>query len=243
MFGLFGKKSALPTAAEALPGRDRPMQVPAKHFVLGTPMQGPFPLGYQLAMFGNGCFWGTEKLFWELPGVHVTAVGYAGGLTPNPDYREVCSGLTGHNEVVRLVYDPAKIGFCDLLKAFWESHDPTQGMGQGPDRGTQYRSGIYCFNDEQLVLALASRDAYGKLLSAAGYGPITTEVIPAPEFYFAEEYHQQYLDKPGSRQYCGAQPTGVTLPRPQQWQIIGGVSSDERLDEQWWSGNLGGCRV
>ena len=206
------RKSAIPTAAEALPGRATAMPVPERHFVNGNRLTPPFPAGLQLAMFGMGCFWGAEQCFWELPGVYSTAAGYAGGITPNPNYKEVRSGLTGHTEVVRVVFDPARIGYPELLKHFWESHDPTQGMRQGGDVGTQYRSAIYATDDTQLDQALESRDAYRRALAAAGHGgPITTEVIPAPAFYFAEDYHQQYLVKnPGS--YCGLDGTGVACP-------------------------------
>jgi peptide-methionine (S)-S-oxide reductase len=184
------------------------MPVPARHFVNGAPLKAPFPAGLQQAMFGMGCFWGAEKKFWPLPGVYTTAVGYAGGYTPNPTYREVCSGLTGHNEVVLVVFDPAKTSYDDLLRVFWENHDPTQGMRQGNDVGTQYRSGIYVFSDEQRAAAERSRDAYASSLHAHGYGEITTEILEAPPFYYAEEYHQQYLARnPGG--YCGLGGTGV----------------------------------
>ncbi len=203
-------KVRMPAAGEALRGREQRMPVPAKHFVNGAPLEGSFP-GMAFAMFGMGCFWGAERIFWQLPGVYSTAVGYAGGHTPNPTYREVCSGLTGHNEVVRVVFDPAVISYEMLLKAFWEGHDPTQGMRQGNDVGTQYRSGIYTYGEEQRRAAEASREAYEQRLRAADYGPITTEIEPAPEFYFAEEYHQQYLAKnPGG--YCGHGGTGVSCP-------------------------------
>src|SRR5262245_30747394 len=210
---MWGKRAklAMPTAEQALPGRSRPMPVPARHFVKGTPLAPPFPDGLELAMFGMGCFWGAEKGFWTLPGVVTTAVGYAGGLTPNPTYEEVCTGLTGHNEVVRVVFDPAKIGYADLLRVFWESHDPTQGMRQGNDVGTQYRSGIYVHSPAQRALAEASRDAYQPVLAKAGYGPITTEILDAPEFYYAEDYHQQYLAK-NPMGYCGMGGTGVACP-------------------------------
>jgi peptide-methionine (S)-S-oxide reductase len=205
------RKLKLPTPQEALPGRAEPMPVPAKHFVLGTPLVPPFPGEMRLALFGLGCFWGAEKGFWKMKGVYSTAVGYAAGSTPNPSYHEVCTGLTGHNEVVRVVFDPAKVSYADLLRAFWEGHDPTQGMRQGNDVGTQYRSGIYVHDDEQRKAAESSRDAYGKALAAAGHGAITTEILPAPEFYYAEEYHQQYLAKnPGG--YCGHGGTGVSCP-------------------------------
>jgi peptide-methionine (S)-S-oxide reductase len=205
------KKSTLPAANEALPGRNQPMPVPPAHFVNGAALQGPYPAGMQTAMFGLGCFWGAERKFWQAPGVHVTAVGYAGGLTPNPTYEEVCSGLTGHNEVVLVVFDPAKTSFEALLKVFWESHDPTQGMRQGNDVGTQYRSGIYTTTDEQAAAATASRERYQAALTAAGRGEITTEITPAPDFYYAEDYHQQYLAK-NPNGYCGLGGTGVTCP-------------------------------
>ncbi|MFE8034722.1 peptide-methionine (S)-S-oxide reductase MsrA [Thiohalocapsa marina] len=199
----------MPTAAEALPGREQPMAVTNRHHVNGHPIQPPFPDGLALALFGLGCFWGAEKTFWQLPGVYSTAVGYAGGLTPNPGYEEVCSGRTGHNEVVRVVYDPERIGYEDLLKAFWEGHDPTQGMRQGNDIGTQYRSGIYCADTAQQQAAEVSRTRYQQALHAAGLkAAITTEIIPAPPFYYAEDYHQQYLSKnPGG--YCGHGGCGV----------------------------------
>ena len=204
-------KLKLPSREDALPGRDEKMPVPARHTVLGTPLAPPFPPGTETALFGLGCFWGAEKKFWQTPGVVSTSVGYAGGLTPNPTYREVCSGLTGHNEVVRVVFDPRKVRYEELLRVFWESHDPTQGMRQGNDVGTQYRSGIYVYDDEQRKAAEASRDAYQKALAEAGHGAITTEIVPAPEFYYAEEYHQQYLAKnPGG--YCGHGGTGVSCP-------------------------------
>jgi peptide-methionine (S)-S-oxide reductase len=187
------------------------MPVPARHFVNGQPLAPPFPDGLELAMFGMGCFWGAEKRFWALPGVVTTAVGYAGGLTPNPTYEEVCTGLTGHNEVVRLAFDPAKVGYAELLGVFWESHDPTQGMRQGNDVGTQYRSGIYVYSPGQRALGEASRDTYQRALANAGYGPITTEIVDAPEFYYAEDYHQQYLAK-NPMGYCGLGGTGVACP-------------------------------
>ncbi len=211
--GLFDirKKHLMPTADSALPGRDMAMPVPAQHFVNGNPLQPPFPEGFEQAVFGMGCFWGVERMFWKLDGVYATAVGYAAGLTPNPTYQEVCSGQTGHNEVVLVVYDPAMISYEDLLKTFWEGHDPTQGMRQGNDMGTQYRSGIYTFSDAQAQAAEASRLAFQPVLSKAGYGEITTEILPAGEFYYAEDYHQQYLAKnPGG--YCGLGGTGVSCP-------------------------------
>ena len=187
------------------------MPVPERHHVNGAPLQGPFHQGLERAIFGMGCFWGAEKKFWQMPGVYTTAVGYAAGLTPNPTYREVCSGMTGHTEVVLVVFDPEKVTYEHLLKAFWESHDPTQGMRQGNDVGTQYRSGIYYHDDAQREAAERSRDEYQRRLSAAGYGTITTEIIPAPEFYYAEDYHQQYLSKNPSG-YCGLGGTGVACP-------------------------------
>ena len=208
MWSLRRKKLELPSPGEALPGRTERMQVPARHFVNGNPLEAPFPEGLRLALFGMGCFWGAERKFWSLPGVYSTSVGYAAGLTPNPSYEEVCTGLTGHNEVVRVVYDPARVGFGELLRVFWESHDPTQGMRQGNDLGTQYRSGVYCYDAAQRAAAAGSRDAYQARLSAAGYGPITTEILDAPEFYYAEDYHQQYLAKnPGG--YCGLGGCGI----------------------------------
>jgi len=201
----------LPSREEALPGRAEKMPVPSRHAVLGTPLAPPFPAGTETALFGLGCFWGAERKFWQTPGVVSTSVGYAGGHTPNPTYREVCSGMTGHTEAVRVVFDPRKVRYEDLLRVFWESHDPTQGMRQGNDVGTQYRSAIYWRDEEQRRAAEASRDAYQRALRAAGRGEITTEIASAPEFYYAEEYHQQYLDKnPGG--YCGLGGTGVSCP-------------------------------
>ena len=195
----------------ALPGRDTPMPVPERHFVNGHPLAPPYPEGLEQAIFGLGCFWGAERKFWEADGVWVTAVGYAAGITPNPTYEEVCSGRTGHGEVVLVVFDPEKITYAELLKIFWESHNPTQGMRQGNDVGTQYRSGIYTFSDEQLAQAEESRVEYQKALSEAGHGEITTEILPAPTFYFAEDYHQQYLAK-NPMGYCGIGGTGVSCP-------------------------------
>jgi peptide-methionine (S)-S-oxide reductase len=203
-------KTTMPSPSEALPGRSERMPVPARHAVLDAPLDGAFP-GMAMAMFGLGCFWGAERKFWKIPGVVSTAVGYAGGYTPNPTYKEVCSGRTGHNEVVRVVYDPAKVSYETLLKAFWESHDPTQGMRQGNDVGTQYRSGLYWYTDAQRATAEASQVAYEQALRKAGRNAITTEVARAPEFYFAEEYHQQYLEK-NPDGYCGLGGTGVTCP-------------------------------
>jgi peptide-methionine (S)-S-oxide reductase len=211
MFGFLEKKTRMPAAEEALPGRSQTMPVPAAHFVLGTPLVGPFPEGTERAVFGLGCFWGAEKAFWQLPGVVTTAVGYAGGFTPNPTYEEVCSGLTGHNEVVLVVFDPAKLSYDALLKAFWEAHDPTQGMRQGNDVGTQYRSGIYVTSPEQQARAEASRARYQEMLTRAGYGEITTEIVEAGPFYYAEGYHQQYLAK-NPNGYCGLGGTGVSCP-------------------------------
>jgi peptide-methionine (S)-S-oxide reductase len=205
------KSLRIPTPAEALPGRSERMRVPDMHFVNRHRLEPPFPDGFRTAMFGMGCFWGAEKKFWQLPGVYSTAVGYAAGHTPNPTYREVCSGLTGHNEVVLVVFDPKKIRYDELLRVFWENHDPTQGMRQGNDVGTQYRSGIYFFDDEQWRAAEASQTAYQQQLVKAGYGPITTEIMPAPPFYYAEDYHQQYLAK-NPDGYCGLGGTGVTCP-------------------------------
>ena len=201
----------VPTASDALPGRYETMGVPDRHYVNGASLTGPWPDGTKTAIFALGCFWGAEKDFWQTPGVVSTAVGYVGGSTPNPTYREVCSGMTGHNEVVLVVFDPKKVSYDTLLKTFWENHDPTQGMRQGNDTGTQYRSGIYFFDDAQRDAALRSRDVFQEQLSKKGFGAITTEILPAPEFYYAEDYHQQYLSKnPGG--YCGVGGTGVTCP-------------------------------
>lgn len=204
-------KQPLPSAEQALPGRDTPVSVPARHFVNGHPLQPPFPAGLQQAVFAMGCFWGAERRFWQQPGVYSTAVGYAGGHTPNPTYEEVCSGLTGHTEVVLVIFDAQLTDYAALLKVFWEAHNPTQGMRQGNDSGTQYRSAIYCHGSDQLSAALASQTAFQQALTAAGLGPITTEIAAAPPFYYAEAYHQQYLAKnPGG--YCGLGGTGVCLP-------------------------------
>ena len=205
------EKIQMPPPDRALPGRHQKMPVPAEHFVLGTPMLPPFPDGLETAIFGMGCFWGAERKFWEAGGVHTPAVGYAGGSTPNPVYGEVCSGLTGHNEVVRVVYDPKRTRYEAMLRVFWENHDPTQGMRQGPDRGTQYRSGIYTHTEPQFEAALASRQATAERLGQAGRGPITTEILRAPEFYYAEEYHQQYLAKDPAGT-CELGGTGVSFP-------------------------------
>jgi peptide-methionine (S)-S-oxide reductase len=204
-----GKKLRLPTAAEALPGRSEVMPLENRHHVLGTVLRPPFPEGTELALFGLGCFWGAERKFWQVPGVYSTSVGYAGGPTPNPTYREVCSGMTGHNEVVRVVFEPKQVEYRELLRVFWESHNPTQGMRQGNDVGTQYRSGVYCYGEAQQALALATRESYEQALRAKGFEPITTEILPAPEFYYAEDYHQQYLSK-NPQGYCGLGGTGVS---------------------------------
>jgi len=209
--GSLASKLRMPSKEQALPGRAARMRIPEKHFVLGAPLEPPFPAGLELALFGMGCFWGAERKFWEAPGVFTTAVGYAGGVTPNPTYEEVCSGLTGHNEVVRVVFDPGKSTFAALLRIFWESHDPTQGMRQGNDVGTQYRSGIYVHSGAQRELAFASRGAFQQRLREAGFEEITTEIADAPEFYYAEAYHQQYLAK-NPHGYCGLGGTGVACP-------------------------------
>jgi peptide-methionine (S)-S-oxide reductase len=209
--GLFSDKLKLPTADQAPPGRSERMPVPASHFVNGARLEAPFPAGSELALFGLGCFWGAERKFWQTPGVVSTSVGYAGGITKNPSYREVCSGATGHTEVVRVVFDPKQVSYAELLRVFWEAHDPTQGMRQGNDVGTQYRSAIYTYGEDQAKVAAASREEYQRALEAAGLGRITTEIREAPEFYYAEEYHQQYLAKnPGG--YCGIGGTGVACP-------------------------------
>ena len=210
LFGL-GKKATIPSPEEALPGRSQEMSVPEKHHVNGNPLKPPFPENMETAVFGLGCFWGAERKFWQLDGVYTTAAGYAAGHTPNPTYKEVCSGMTGHNEVVLVVYDPEKISYEELLKVFWESHNPTQGMRQGNDRGTQYRSGIYTYTPEQKKLAEESLKAYQEELNKAGHPEITTEILDAPEFYYAEDYHQQYLSKVPNG-YCGLGGTGVTCP-------------------------------
>ncbi|MEM8868836.1 MAG: peptide-methionine (S)-S-oxide reductase MsrA [Pseudomonadota bacterium] len=210
LFGL-GKKADLPTAETALPGRAAAIPTADTHFVNGRPLKGPFPDGIEMVQFGMGCFWGVERMFWGLPGVWMTAAGYAAGHTPNPTYQEVCTGQTGHNEVVLISYDPAQIAFDELLRVFWEGHDPTQGMRQGNDRGTQYRSGIYCTTKAQRSAAEASRGMFQARLAEAGYGPITTEILDAAPFYYAEDYHQQYLAK-NPNGYCGIGGTGVTCP-------------------------------
>ena len=211
MFSFLSAKSRMPSSGQALPGRVDPLPTARDHFVNGRALKGPYPEGFAQAMFGMGCFWGVERMFWEMQGVWVTASGYAGGFTRNPTYKEVCTGMTGHNEVVLVVYDPSMLSYDGLLKAFWENHDPTQGMRQGNDVGTQYRSGIYAFDDEQRAKALQSKDAYSRSLKEIGLGQVTTEVAEAPEFYFAEDYHQQYLAKvPGG--YCNLRGTGVECP-------------------------------
>jgi peptide-methionine (S)-S-oxide reductase len=208
---LFSKSADLPTADTALPGRDQPLTTDEVHFVSGRPLKGPHPEGFQSAVFGMGCFWGVERVFWQLPGVWVTSVGYAGGITPNPTYEEVCTGRTGHTEAVEVVFNPDEITYDDLLKVFWENHDPTQGMRQGGDTGTQYRSAIYYADDAQKAAAEASRDAYAAALKRVGMGPITTEIAPRPTYYFAEAYHQGYLAK-NPEGYCGIGGTGVACP-------------------------------
>ena len=211
IFWDFSSKLRMPKPEDALRGRNDRMPVPARHFVLDSPLLPPFPDGMETAVFGLGCFWGAERKFWEASGVYSTSVGYAGGSTPNPTYQEVCSGLTGHNEVVRVVFDPTRTSYGEMLRIFWENHDPTQGMRQGNDAGTQYRSGIYTGSDLQNELAVASRDAFQQELSAAGYGRVTTEILPAPDYFYAEDYHQQYLAK-NPAGYCGLGGTGVHCP-------------------------------
>lgn len=230
--------------AEALPGRAEEMKVSPKHYVLENPMKGPWPGGYQLCVFGNGCFWGSEKGIWRLPlgGVYSTAIGYAGGYTPNPTYEEACSGMTGHTEAVQVVFDPEKISLVDILRWFWESHDPTQGMRQGNDAGTQYRSGLYYFDDEQRQLYETSAAAYEKALAAKGKGcgKVTTEIRAASDFpdskvfYYGEDYHQQYLAKPGARPYCSAQPQVVSLPPFEEWAPKGLEKYAPKLTEDFW---------
>ena len=213
MLSILNRKQRMPDASQALRGRAEPIATGTLHFVNGNPLLGPYPEGFQKALFGMGCFWGVERLFWSVEGVWVTSVGYAGGYTPNPTYQEVCTGKTGHNEVVEVVYDPGAVDYPDLLKIFWESHDPTQGMRQGNDIGTQYRSGIYCHDEDQYEAALVSRKIYGDQLSARRFGPVTTEIMMVPDYYLAEEYHQQYLARmPGG--YCGLRGTGVACLLP-----------------------------
>ena len=210
LIDLINKKSILPSSTEALPGRSEEMEVPEEHFVKGTPLKGPFPEGYEDAIFGMGCFWGVERKFWETEGVYTTAVGYSGGITMNPTYREICTGFTGHTEAVLVVYDPKKISYDELLTTFWEQHDPTQGMRQGGDVGTQYRSGIYYLNEEQKDSSLKTRKSYQEELNKNGFGSITTEIIEAADFYYAEHNHQQYLAK-NPDGYCGVDGTGIKL--------------------------------
>ncbi len=212
-FDAYRKKTEMPSTGEALPGRAAPIATAARHFVSGRALKGPWPEGMKQVLFGMGCFWGAERLFWQVPGVYVTAVGYAGGITPNPTYEETCTGLTGHAEVVLVVYDPAAVGLDQLLTLFWEEHDPTQGMRQGNDIGTTYRSVIYAFDAADREQAEASRAAYAKALAARGLGPVTTEIADAPVFYYAEDYHQQYLAK-NPNGYCGLRGTGVSCPIP-----------------------------
>ena len=211
MVWFYQKQIEMPSPEEALRGREERIPVPEMHFVNGNPLGPPFPQGMEMALFGMGCFWGAERAFWQAPGVYTTAVGYAAGYTPNPTYEEVCSGRTGHNEVVLAVFDPSVISYDEILKLFWENHDPTQGMRQGNDVGTQYRSGIYCYSPEQFEAAERSREMFQEVLSAHRYGPITTEIIDAPEFYYAEDYHQQYLAKVPNG-YCGLGGTGLSCP-------------------------------
>ena len=211
MFQILRKKAEMVSPADALPGRATPIPTATTHHVFGTPLLNAVPEGMEEAMFGMGCFWGVERMFWTVPGVHMTLVGYAGGHTPNATYDEVCSGRTGHNEVVRVIYDPATVSYEDLLKVFWEGHDPTQGMRQGNDVGTQYRSGIYVYSDAQRAAAERTRDAMAPRLREAGYGAVTTEIVDAPPFYAAEDYHQQYLSK-NPNGYCGIGGTGVSCP-------------------------------
>eukprot|EP01147_Barroeca_monosierra_P001758 gene1758-4871_t len=242
----FSRAPSMVTPEDALPGRDEVMAINSKHHVLGNPMKPPFPQNVEHVIVATGCFWGTERLFYKrLPGVYTTAVGYTAGYTKNPTYQEVCTGKTGHTEAVLVAYDTSKSSFADLLKLFWESHDPTQGHGQGPDIGTQYRSGIYCSTKEQECLAIASKAAYQKELDSRNRDNyITTEVKPASTFYYAEDYHQQYLDKPGNRQYCGAAPTGVSLPTPSEWDQLSPElrsSASVRTDPSIWSRLWAGC--
>ena len=217
----WGHNIRLPGAGDALPGRSEPMPLPARHYVNGNPLGEPFPVGMRRAVFGLGCFWGAERRFWQTAGVFVTAAGYAGGMTPNPAYEEVCSGLTGHTEAVLVIHDPAAVSFDDLLKVFWEAHDPTQGMRQGNDVGTQYRSAIYTFGDAQQQAAERSRERYQQALARAGYGPITTEIRPAGPFYYAEHYHQQYLAKVPNG-YCGLGGTGVACSAGGEAEALAG---------------------
>jgi peptide-methionine (S)-S-oxide reductase len=211
MVWFYQKQIEMPSPEEALPGREMQVPVPEAHFVNGNPLEPPFPDGMEMALFGMGCFWGAERVFWQAPGVYTTAVGYAAGYTPNPTYEEVCSGRTGHNEVVLAIFDPSMTSYDEMLKLFWENHDPTQGMRQGNDVGTQYRSGIYCYSPEQFEAAERTREMFQEVLSGHRYGPITTEIIDAPDFYYAEDYHQQYLAKVPNG-YCGLGGTGLSCP-------------------------------
>ncbi|MFK7857455.1 MAG: peptide-methionine (S)-S-oxide reductase MsrA [Granulosicoccus sp.] len=223
MFGI-GKKTEMPSASDALPGRSAPVPLAARNIVTGNPMAGPFPTHLKQIVVGMGCFWGVERLFYQQTGVYTTAVGYAGGYTPNPTYEEICTGRTGHNEVVLVVYDPAIVSTDKILTLFWENHDPTQGMQQGPDKGTQYRSGIYTSSDEQHRKALLSKAAFEQVLSGKGFGPITTEILPTPDFFYAEDYHQQYLQKnPGG--YCSMRGTGATCVIPNSVDVHDGAES------------------
>jgi len=242
---VLGDKGSLIPRERALPDRPTALQVVNEHYVLKTPIQPPFPAGLETVVFGTGCFWGTEKMFWKLPGVYSTAVGYANGYTKNPTYEDVCSGKTGHNEVVLVVYDPTKVSFVDLLRNFWESHDPTQGMRQGNDRGTQYRSGIYPTTEAQAALAAASLGAYQAALAAKGYPAVTTELVPDAPFFYAENYHQQYLAKPMSRPYCSAQPTGIPVPPFAEWAPAGFDAHTPKLPDAYWAqyGPKPGCTI
>ncbi|EGD77401.1 methionine-S-sulfoxide reductase [Salpingoeca rosetta] len=233
------RQPAMVSKDKALPGRDEEMKISDKHFVLGNPMKPPFPDNMEQVVVATGCFWGTERLFYKrLPGVYTTAVGYINGFTKNPTYKEVCTGRTGHTEAVLVVFDPAKASFADLLKIFWESHNPTHGFRQGPDVGTQYRSGIYCTTDKQMRLAEASKKAYQAKLDGKA---ITTEIVACPTFYYAEDYHQQYLDKPGNRQYCGAAPTGEALPPPLEWDLSDEDKASTSTNPDVWSKVWAGC--
>eukprot|EP00049_Salpingoeca_infusionum_P017187 m.352055 g.352055 ORF g.352055 m.352055 type:complete len:286 (-) comp16428_c0_seq1:130-987(-) len=231
------------TKEEALPGSDEAVQVNPEHFVLKTKQTPPFPSNMEVAVLGTGCFWGSERVIYKrVPGIFATSVGYAGGFTNNPTYKQVCTGMTGHTEVVQVVYDPVKVSFADLMKPFWESHDPTQGNRQGPDAGTQYRSAIYCTTEAQRVVAEASKAAYGKALVANGHtAPITTEIKMGVPFFYAEDYHQQYLDKPGNRQYCGAAPTGIDLPPPSSWDLPDDVKESVTENPEVWGRTFAGC--
>jgi len=234
LFGGGGSEPQMVTPEEAIVGRSTPLRVSAKHFITGQPMQAPFPEGNDVAVFATGCFWGTEKGYWRMPGVVSTAVGYINGFTENPTYEEVCSGQTGHTEAVQVVYDPKQVSYSDLLRLYFESHNPTQGMGQGNDRGTQYRSGIYTTSPEQKALAEAAQAAYQKELTKNGLGEIRNEIVDAPLFYYAEDYHQQYLAKPGARPYCSAQPTGVSMPDFSSWCPAGMEAMAPKIPAAYW---------